>query len=623
MYIFEILPITKNRFADTLTYFYSEKLDEGQVVKIPFRKKDIQGIILSCIPAEEGKAFIKTLNYKLRPISKIEKEKIGKAELKVLKDASEYYRSPISLVQSIIFPEIIFKYLKEGEDTKKIDFYKKTIVNGSFEKRMSFYKNIIRVTFAKNKNIFISAPTLRDAKKIYEHISQGIEDKCFILHSSLTQKTIRENVLNIMKNKSSLIIGTPQYVFLNGSSLGGIIIENEHKNLYKTRLSPFIDGRIILDHYAKTLEIPLYSGDSFASLSNMKEVEEKKAKLERLENPKGNLKIVYENLGDKDEAPKRHKKWRVISESAIKNIKETLEKNGKIFIYTLRKGLSTMTICRECHKTLSCPNCGRPLVLLIGRDGGDRTFICYGCRNKFPSTTVCDRCGSWNLSPLGIGTDSVSEYIKEEIPDVKLEIVDSLSYDSPEKASRAIEKAFSENKILIGTEMALQAIKEKTDLSIVASADSLLSMPTFDSDERLMSLLDEIGNITQKTFIVQSRIEKDFLILPYDEKKKNKWIKESLADRNDFMFPPYFVHISVIGGVDRINRFAQYLKSKNFDENDINFYFKKGGPLTITQKEVVIAIKSSLYEIGNIAEQIKELLSQSGRDSKIYINKSI
>ena len=151
MYIFEILPITKNRFADTLTYFYSEKLDEGQVVKIPFRKKDIQGIILSCIPAEEGKAFIKKLNYKLRAISKIEKEKIGKVELQVLLDTSEYYRSPISLVQSIIFPEIIFKYLKE-EDLKKNDFYKKTIVNGSFEKRMSFYKSIIRVTFAKNKN---------------------------------------------------------------------------------------------------------------------------------------------------------------------------------------------------------------------------------------------------------------------------------------------------------------------------------------------------------------------------------------------------------------------------------------------------------------------------------------
>lgn len=622
MYIFEILPITKNRFADTLTYFYSEKISEGQLVRIPFRKKDIQGIILSCIPAEEGKAFIKKLNYKLRAISKIEKEKIGKAELQVLLDTSEYYRSPISLVQSIIFPEIIFKYLKE-EDLKKNDFYKKTIVNGSFEKRMSFYKSIIRVTFAKNKNIFISAPTLRDARKIHAKISQGIEDKCFILHSSLTQKTIRESVLKIMENKSSLIIGTPQYAFINGSSLGGIIIESEHKNLYKTRLSPFMDGRIILDHYAKKLEIPLYTGDSFASLYTMKEVAEKKAKLERLENQKGNLKIIYENLGDKDDAPKRHKKWRVLSDLVIKNIEETLEKNGKIFIYTLRKGLSTMTICRECHKTLSCPKCGKPLVLLVGRDGGDRTFICYGCRSKFPSTTVCERCGSWNLAPLGIGTDSVAEYLKEAIPDIKIEIIDSLSYDSPEKASRAIEKAFLENKIIIGTEMALQAIKEEPDLSVVASADSLLSMPTFDSDERLMSLLDEIGNITRKTFVVQSRIEKDFLILPYDEKKKNKWIKESLSDRNDFMFPPYFVHISVIGNIERINRFAEYLKSKNFDENEISFYFKKGGPLTITQKEIVIAIKSELYEMGNIDERIKESLSEAGQDSKIYINKGI
>ena len=76
MYIFEILPITKNRFADTLTYFYGEKIEEGQIVKIPFRKQDIKGIILSSQTAEEGKAFIKSLPYKLRAISKIENEKI-------------------------------------------------------------------------------------------------------------------------------------------------------------------------------------------------------------------------------------------------------------------------------------------------------------------------------------------------------------------------------------------------------------------------------------------------------------------------------------------------------------------------------------------------------------------
>ena len=89
------------------------------------------------------------------------------------------------------------------------------------------------------------------------------------------------------------------------------------------------------------------------------------------------------------------------------------------------------------------------------------------------------------------------------------------------------------------------------------------------------------------------------------------------------MFPPYFVHISVIGNIERINRFAEYLKSKNFDENEISFYFKKGGPLTITQKEIVIAIKSELYEMGNIDERIKESLSEAGQDSKIYINKGI
>lgn len=622
MYIFEILPITKNRFADTLTYFYGQKIEDGQIVKIPFRKKDIKGIILSSQTAEEGKAFIKSLPYKLRAISKIENEKIGKAELELLKNTSEYYRSPLPIVQSIIFPEIFYKNLKNSTEEKK-DFFKKTIVSGNFEKRISFYKSLIRVCFAKNKSVFISCPTLRDAKKIFESINKGIEEKCFVMHSSLTQKNIRENLIKINKNKCSLIIGTPQYVFLNNGNLGTIIIESEHKNLYKTRIEPFIDGRIILERYAELLEIPVFMGDSFISLESNMALSLKKAGVERLENPKTSLKIIHEKMADKDDAPKRHKKWKVLSDLTIEKIKETLEKDGSVFIYTLRKGLSTMTVCRDCHQTLSCPSCGKPLVLITNRMTGDRSFICYSCRNKFESTTKCRRCNSWNLSPLGVGTDSVSEYLKEELENPKIEIVDSLSYNSPEKASKAIESGIAEGKIIIGTEMALQAIKEKVDLSIIASADSLLSMPTFDSDERLMSIIDEIANITKKFFIIQSRIEKDFLILPDDEKKKTNWIKESLVDRKEFMLPPFYVHISIISTIEKINYFAEYLKSKNFDENEVSFYFKKGGSLGINEKEIIIALKRDLYEIGQINKNIKEVLMMAPRGARIQINKGV
>lgn len=622
MYIFEILPITKNRFADTLTYFYGQKIEDGQIVRIPFRKKDIKGIILSSQTAEEGKAFIKSLPYKLRAISKIENEKIGKAEIEILKNTSEYYRSPLPIIQSIIFPEIFYKNLEIETENKK-DFYKKIIVSGNFEKRISFYKNIIRVSFAKNKNVFISCPTLRDAKNIFENINKGIEDKCFILHSSLTQKNIRENISKISKNKCSLIIGTPQYVFIGRKNLGAIIIESEHKSLYKTRIEPYIDGRLILSRYARLLEIPLYLGDSFISLESHRDLVLKEAEIERVGESKKSIKIIHEQMADKDDAPKRHKKWKVLSDLSIQKIKETLKENGSIFIYTLRKGLSTMTVCRDCHQTLSCPNCGKPLVLTTNRTTGDRNFICYGCRNKFESTTRCRRCDSWNLSPIGIGTDSVSEYLKEELEDPKIEIVDSLSYNSPEKASKAIENGIKEGKIIIGTEMALQAIKEKVDLSIIASADSLLSMPTFDSDERLMSIIDEVANITKKTFIIQSRIEKDFLILPDDEKKKLKWIKESLSDRKDFLLPPYYVHISVISTIDRINSFAEYLKSKNFDENEVSFYFKKGGSLGLHEKEIIIAVKRELYEIGQINNNIKEMLLMAGRGARVQINKRV
>jgi len=43
-------------------------------------------------------------------------------------------------------------------------------------------------------------------------------------------------------------------------------------------------------------------------------------------------------------------------------------------------------------------------------------FICNRCEEEKDGDTACAACGSWNLMPLGIGTDTVYEEIEKLLP---------------------------------------------------------------------------------------------------------------------------------------------------------------------------------------------------------------
>ena len=48
------------------------------------------------------------------------------------------------------------------------------------------------------------------------------------------------------------------------------------------------------------------------------------------------------------------KKFRVIENESIEEIKKAIAKKKNIFIFSLRKGLATMTVCRDCNEMLVC-----------------------------------------------------------------------------------------------------------------------------------------------------------------------------------------------------------------------------------------------------------------------------
>ncbi|MEZ4103384.1 MAG: hypothetical protein R3B55_02420 [Candidatus Paceibacterota bacterium] len=80
-----------------------------------------------------------------------------------------------------------------------------------------------------------------------------------------------------------------------------------------------------------------------------------------------------------------------------------------MFLFTLRKGYATTTICNDCG-TIATED-GEPLILFEDREKNIRYFKTIKSKKILNAERTCTNCKSWNLVPLGIGTEKVYEEV--------------------------------------------------------------------------------------------------------------------------------------------------------------------------------------------------------------------
>jgi len=153
--------------------------------------------------------------------------------------------------------------------------------------------------------------------------------------------------------------------------------------------------------------------------------------------------------------------------------------------------------------------------------------------------------------PLGIGIDTVYEEIQEIVGEkIKIFKLDKESAKTA-KGAEKIVKEFEENSgsILIGTEMAFFYLKNKVPLSVVASFDSLWSIPNFKMGERIIHIILSIITHTNEKIIIQTKNEKDNSILAIKSGNLLHFIREELEDRKKLDYPPFkrFIKITFVG----------------------------------------------------------------------------
>ncbi len=570
MKILEVIPIARGINKDTLSYFSGNDIPVGSIIKVPIRKRIVPALVINSTEIIDSKAEIKNSTFPLKKITKAKHTNLfSKNFIDATEVTADYYISSIGSVLNNIIPKVLLENIDKisTEDKsfpmgKKVTRAEKFVIQSNDEDRYAQYKSIIREEFARNSSVFFCLPTVQDIKKAKESLQKGIEKYTFVLHSSINKKELVETVNKILEEKHPvLIIATGGFLSIPKNNIEAIILEKENSRSYKTQTRPYVDIRKFAEIFATKINSKIIFGDLLLRTDTIwrqktgELVELAPLKFRSLTTSTQEIVDMRSLQSDPVENEKNDNKksFRILSENLEQKIKENIENNEHMFVFTGRRGFSPSTVCADCGNIVKCNSCGAHTVL--HKSVTENFFLCHKCGERRSALEKCSYCNGWRLTTLGIGSELVEEKLKELYPKANIYRIDADITSTHKKAESVSEKFYnSPQGILIGTEMALLYLTKKVQNTAVVSIDSFFSVPDFRINERILNILLKIRSITDKNFIIQTR---DISQKVFDYAIKGNLVdfyKDEITDREKLNFPPFsiLIKISISGSKNEV-----------------------------------------------------------------------
>ncbi len=582
MNIITVIPLTRSKLAETLSYFTASEVPVGAIVTVPIRSKTVHAIVAETRIAEDIKIEIKRAPYEIRKLGKVKANAFFPIPfMEAAKKLAHYYAGNVGSVIDALSNDTLLSNTNKIEPpeapqglalSRRLNLESLTYaVQGDDDDRMSSWRSMIRQEFAKKKSLAIYVPTIEDAESIAANLGKGIEDYIFTLHGSLPKKKILETWKEIAKNNHPIVIvATASFCLLPRSDIDTVLIERENGRGWIYQKSPYVDFRHAIETIAHANGQIVYRADSMLRMETLRRMDAREInqgspfKWRSVSLATDSLVNMTKKDADIGRAKKEdaaQKKFRVISPELEVLIRRNRDESTHLFLYTARRGHSSITVCDDCETVVSCSKCSSPVVLHTSDVSGKNFFMCHICGERRSAAETCKKCGGWRLTPLGIGIERVEQEINEIFgKDETFGKIDLIKIDSDSTPTdKQIEQALETFKakpgsILLGTDIAFTRLREKIDHSAIVSMDSLLALPDFRIPEKIMYTVVRLRALTTKSIILQTRRPQEKVFEYALKGNLSDFYRETLSDRKQFDYPPFssLVKVSIEGKKDDI-----------------------------------------------------------------------
>lgn len=561
--------------ADTMENI--EKLVKDKKYRLGSKQKELIKF-LSLNESVEQDALMQLLELSRSTIKSLESKGIVKIEM------VEYYRKSINKLAYKDKEISLNKEQKEIYESilDKINYNsrKVTLLHGvTGSGKTEIYLELIEYMLSQGMDSIFLVPEIALTPQMIARVRNRFGDIVGVFHSMLSEGEKHDVFREIKEGNVRVVIGTRSALFLPFTSLGLIVIDEEHEMSYRSEMTPKYDSIEVARYMAYKQGVTVLLASATPSISDYYRAEKGEYDLLTL-NKRANNKPMpeIEVVDMREELHKGNKDD--LSEKMIEEIQRTVESGNQAILFLNRRGFASFLTCKDCGHVFRCDRCDISLTYHKYKNKG----VCHYCGKEEVIPDKCPECGNKNISPIGIGTEKIELYLKEKFPDYKILRVDKDTTSKKGQLEKILNSFNSgQADILIGTQILSKGHDfDNVTLVGIISADMMLNYPDYRAFESTFQLITQVSGRAGRSdkegkVILQSYNTEHYAIqkaIDYDYKG---FYQKEIAIRKTFGYEPFnnifrlvfsgYKYNKVRENADRFLKTLEYLLKEN------NIYF--------------------------------------------------
>ena len=539
-----------------LDYYSSSDHSIGDLVQVPFRNKNITGIVWEVNCEDSGKKLKSLCNENNFPAS------INSEVIELIKKAAKYYLSELGTVAKLVLPVDINESpikIHEQEIQNNIRLAKLT---DSQEKALKLVENNVKPTVIKGvtgsgkteiyfhailnqikngKQALIMLPEIALSTQIIARFQERFGFEPAIWNSTVTKAKKKRILRGIISGDVKIIIGARSSLFLPYKNLGAIVVDEEHDSSYKQNEGILYNARdmaVLRGSIEKCQTLLVSATPSIESLHN---AANGKYNIVHLENRFNDAYLPDVKIIDMKQEHLERNTW--ISSTALNAIRKNIEQKQQTLIFLNRRGYAPLMLCKACGYRANCKSCSASMVLHKKLN----KMECHHCGAISKIHTECPGCDETDsLIFCGPGIERIYEEITKIFPEINLAMVSKEQSSKPVEMQKLLESMENgEIDILIGTQIVTKGY-HFPDLTLVVIVDADLGFVGGDlrASEKTFQLLHQVGGRAGRAdksgnVLIQTYYPEHKVIEALAEKKEDIFINEELLSRQKSEMPPF------------------------------------------------------------------------------------
>lgn len=520
-YLVSPLKVTRQD-SNALTYHGPANLRPGTIVHTPVGKTSVPGVILKATPKP---------SFDTKPLGDaIEDTPLPPSLVQLHAWMSEYYGAHSVATWQTMLPRGMGKKRRKSSSpllshTRNrtqivLNKQQKTALDSILSRpsgttllhgvtgsgKTQIYIELAKHTVESGRSVIILVPEIALTSQIIAEFIPHFPD-LVVSHSRQTEAErhlIWQSLLH--STTPRVVIGPRSALFSPLADVGLVVIDECHEPSFKQEQTPRYSALRAASMLARFAGARLVMGSATPPIADYYLARSTHSHIATLDTP-ARKDTVAPHVELIDMTKKNHfTRHAYLSTTLLKSIEQTLAAGHQTLIFHNRRGSAPTTLCDNCGWSAICPRCFVPLTL----HADQFALRCHICNHTERVPTACPECRNASIIHKGIGTKRIADDLAKLFPRARIARFDGDS-ETTETLDTHYQKLYDGDiDIIIGTQVVAKGLDLPHLRTVgVVQADSGLSLPDYQSSERVFQLLAQVTgrvgrNEHRSSVIVQS-----------------------------------------------------------------------------------------------------------------------